>query len=184
MNLEMILEIIKNLFLGMLPETIYFTIFLVYTKNIKEEKFKIFKIICIAYIFCIMIVRLKTFYYVCFIFITYLLLKIIYKKKIELIDIFAFSISTIYLTLLSYICFYFMKSDYTNYYILFLINRILLFLPFAFRKYFHIWYNKYKSLWNRNDAKNNPIKSITIRNISLITINISIFLLNFILILI
>lgn len=174
----MLSQIILSIFLGLIPEVLYFTLFITYTKNIKEKRIKLFLLISLVYILCMFIQRYKIFYYVLFIVLIYLIMKVLYKKKTQILDVFVISIGAIYMTIVSYIGFCFFNEDLSNYYIMMLIARILLFLPFIFRKYFNILYKKYCKLWNRNDDEKRPIKSITLRNISLVTINIAIFLMN------
>ena len=132
----------------------------------------------LAYVLCVLISQYKILYYVAFIFISYLAMKLIYKEKVQIIDIFVFSICLMYLTLISFICSLFTKEDMSNYYIMLVINRITLIIPFVFKNKFNVLYNKYKSLWNRNDKIKRPIKSITLRNVSLILLNSFIFITN------
>lgn len=169
---------VVGILFGLIPEVLYFTLFLIYAKNIKEKRIKLFLLISIAYLLCIMISQYKVLYYISFIAIVYVILKILYRKKTQIIDIFVFSISTIYMTILASISFMLFTDDLSNYYILYVIARILLFVPFIFRKKFNIIYKKYCKLWNRNDKEKRPIKSITLRNVSLVVINITIFILN------
>lgn len=174
----MLLQIIISIFLCLIPEVLYFTLFITYTKNIKEKRIKLFLLISLAYILCMFIQRYKIFYYILFIVLIYLIMKVLYRKKTQIIDVFVVSIGLIYITLLSYFCYCFLNEDLSNYYFLMLIDRIILFLPFIFKKYFNKIYKEYCRLWNRNDNEERPIKSITLRNISLVTINIAIFLMN------
>lgn len=167
-----------SILLGMIPEVLYFTLFLIYTKDLKDKKFRLFGLVTIAYIICIMISQYKILYYTTFIFLIYGILKLLYKNKAQITDIFAFSVSIIYLTILSLLIY--LPKDIVQYYIILLVNRILLFIPFIFRNKFNITYKKYYSLWNRNYEKKQPVKSITLRNISLIVINCIIFIINII----
>ena len=120
----------------------------------------------------------KVIYYMLFIALVYLILKLLYKNKTQITDVFILILGQLYLSLASYIMFLFLKQDLSNYYMLYVIGRIILFLPFIFKDKFNIIYKKYYSLWNRNDNMKRPIKSITLRNISLIILNIGIFLMN------
>ena len=165
-----------SILLGMIPEVLYFTLFLIYTKGLKEKKIRLCLLIAIAYFLCLMINRFKLVYYIGFLFLIYLILKLLYKKKAQITDIFIINLSFIYIGLISYICSLFVKEDYSNYYLLCIIDKILLFVPFIFRNKFNIWYKKYYSLWNRNDSIKRPIKSITLRNLSLIGLNMFIFI--------
>lgn len=172
------LKLLLSLMLGMIPEVLFFTLFLIFTKDIKEKKVRFFILIGIAYILCIMISRFKTLYYICYIGMIYIVLKILYKNKAQITDIFIISLASIYLTLISFICSRFIMNDYESYYIMLIVNRMLLFIPFIFRESFNKIYKKYYSLWNRNDKIKRPIKSITLRNISLVILNSFIFILN------
>lgn len=176
----MIVNILLNILLGVIPETLFFTLYLIYTKNLENKKMKLFLGILIIYILCITINRFKILYYVSYIFLVVIFLKILYKEKTQIIDIFVFSISTIYLSFLGLLCSKFVNNNYIMYYIMLILNRILLFVPFIFKNKFNFLYKKYCGLWNRNDNIKRPIKSITLRNISLITLNIFIFIMNII----
>ena len=169
---------IISILFGLIPEVLYFYLFLIYVKNIKEHRVKLFIFVLICYFLCVFLIPYKTLYYVAFIALIYCSLKIIYKQKAQIIDVFTFSISTIYLSFIGFICSKVVNNDYIIYYICAIINRILLFIPFIFKNKFNILYKKYCSLWNRNYEKKQPIKSITLRNISLIILNCFIFLLN------
>lgn len=174
----MLMQLLMSIILGLLPEVLYFTLFLIYTKNIKEKRLRLGILIAVAYVLCMFIQQYKVIYYILFIALVYLILKLLYKNKAQITDVFAFSICFIYISLVSYFGYIFFEDDLSNYYIMYIIARILLFIPFIFRNKFNIIYKKYYSLWNRNDTIKRPIKSITLRNISLITINIAIFLMN------
>lgn len=164
---------IFSILFGLLPEVIYFTLFLILTKNLKEKRIKLFLLIAISYILCIMLIRYKLLLYTIFIFIVYIILKILYKDKASIIDIFTFAVSTLYLTIMSYLFYKMMVKYNANSFICYLGLRIVMFLPLIFfRNVLNKIYQKYCSLWNRNDKEKRPIKSITLRNISLIFINI------------
>jgi len=179
-TLEAIVSIVMSILFGMIPEVLFFTLFLIYTKGLKEKRMELFVGVSIIYILCIMVNRFKTLYYVSFIFLISILLKILYKNKAQIIDTFMFSISTIYLSLIGFLCSRFVNNNYCMYYIMLLLNRILLFVPFIFKDRFNALYKLYCSLWNRNDKVKKPIKSITLRNVSLSVLNIFIFIMNII----
>lgn len=167
-----------GIILGLIPEVLYFTLFLVYTKRIKEKRIKLFLSIALAYILTIFIKQYILLYYLAFIVLVYISLKFLYKEKTQIIDTFVIVYSFFYLSLVSFICFLFMKEDRSNYYILYVIDRILLYIPFIWKTKFNNLYKKYCKLWNRNDKEKRPIKSITLRNVSLIAINFIIIFMN------
>ena len=172
------LKIIISIFFGMIPEVLYFTFFLIYAKDIKQKKTKLFFGILLAYIVCLMIIDYKLIYYICFVCLIYLILKILYKEKAQITDIFLFSLSTLYLTILSFLILF--VRNQTQYIFYLILNRFLLILPSVFKDKFYKYYKKYYSLWNRNKKQKRPIKSITLRNVSLILIDIIILLVNII----
>lgn len=162
-------QILINIFLGMLPETLFFTMFLIYSKKIKEKRKSLFVLIILNYIGTGVLSTYSIYSYVLFIILQYAILKLLYKEKIEWIDAFLITISHIYLFIIAISCY----KIFGNYKIALLVNRLLLILPFIFRNKLNHFYEEYKKLWNRNS--NNKIKSITLRNISLIFLNIFIF---------
>lgn len=174
----MIAQLVLSIFLGLVPEVLYFTLFITYCKNIKEKRIRLFLFISLAYVLCMFIQKYKIFYYVLFIALIYWIMKIVYKEKTQIIDVFVIAISFTYLYLLSYILFLFVNDNLSNYYLLYILDRIFLFIPFIFYMNFNRLYKIYCKLWNRNDDEKRLIKSITLRNISLIIMNISIFILN------
>ena len=176
--MEIVVSFVMSLLLGMIPEVLFFTLLLINVKNLKNKKLKLFLLIMVSYILCIMLIRHQVLYYVIFMILIYLSLKILYKKNTQIIDVFIIGLGSIYLTLVNIICLIFVNESYIVYYSLLVINRILLFLPFIFKNKFNLLYKKYCSLWNRNDNIKRPIKSITLRNISLIALNTFVFVCN------
>lgn len=169
---------LASVLFGLIPEVLYFTLFIIYTKNIKEKRVKLYLLISIAYMICVFIQKWKVLYYISWIVLVYIAMKILYKKKVQIIDIFIISLSYLWLMGLSLVLINFAKKDFSNYTLILIIQRILLFMPFIFRNKFNVLYKKYCKLWNRNDKEKRPIKSITLRNISLILLNVFIFLMS------
>lgn len=172
------MRIILSIVLGMLPEVLYYVLFISITKNIKEKRIKLFILISIAYFLCILIQRWQILFYILWIALTYIALKLTYKKKAQIIDIFIVSLAYFWMMLLSSILMPFINKDMSNYMMIYGLQRILLFVPFIFKNKFNKIYKKYCKLWNRNDKEKRPIKSITLRNSSLILLNVFIFLMN------
>lgn len=165
------LNFIVSLFLGMIPEVAYFTLFLIFTKNLNCKRLKLLLLLAIGYVVLIMICRYKLLFYVAYIVYSYLVLKELYNSHIS--DIFTVSVASSYLTLISFTSF----KLFDNYIISYIINRLLLFIPLILvGPNINKMYKKYLSLWNRHEK--GPIKSITLRNISLVFVNIFIVLLN------
>ena len=166
------INFLVSIVLGLLPEVLYFSLFLIYTKNIKEKKLKLFMLLAIGYILLIMICRYQFIFYLAYVVYSYFVLKYLYKSQI--IDFFICSIGLTYMTIVAYVGYQILGFNYVLYYI---VARISLFSIFTFKKHFNKLYLTYRSLWNRND--NAKIKSLTIRNCSLLFINILILFFNF-----
>lgn len=164
------MNFIMSLFLGMLPEVLFLSLYIKFTKNIKGKEIKLIGLLSIGYILLIMLCRYQLIFYIVYIIYSYLITKKLYKSHIS--DIFIISIAYAYMTLISFICF----KTISNYWIGFIINKIVLFIPLLFKKYLNKFYKLYISLWNIN--KNAKIKSITLRNISLVFVNTLIITLN------
>lgn len=164
-----------SILFGLIPEVLYFTLFITYTKNIKEKRIKLFLLIVIAYFICITILQYQVLCDITLIITMYLILKLLYKNKTQIIDIFIITISYFWLLLLSFLLMNFANKDLSNYMFLYFIQRILMFSIFIFKNKFNNIYKKYCKLWNRNDNEKRIIKSITLRNLSLILLNVFIF---------
>lgn len=161
--------ILISLLLGMIPDVLYFMSFIIYAKNIKEHKLKLFIMLAIGYILLIMICRYQYIFYIAFVLYIYLIIKWLYKSQIN--DLFIIILAFMYLTIIGYI-FYVLIHDYTIYYI---VDRILLFLPLiVFKNKIRNVYLSYSKMWNRNDK--NKIKSLTIRNSALFLMNTTILI--------
>ena len=174
------MRFVMSFILGLLPETLYLTLFFICCKNIKEKRIFLFILISICYMVLILFKNYVILNYILMIFLLFGCLKILYKEKTQIIDIFIINVGLIYLTLVGFITSRFVNNSYVLYYVMYAINRILLFVPFIFKNKFNVLYKKYCSLWNRNYEKKQPIKSITLRNVSLIILNIFVFIMNII----
>lgn len=165
------MNFIISLLLGMLPEVLYLTLFLIFCKNIKQKRLKLFGLLALGYILLIMICRYQLIFYLTYIVYSYLVLKLLYKAHI--LDLFVCSIGLSYMTIISIIGYAILGSNYVIYY---LVARILLYMIFIFKNKLNILYNLYVKCWNKNS--NMKIKSITLRNISLLILNLLIIILN------
>ncbi len=168
------MNFLLSILLGLIPEIFYFTLFISILKDIKYKRIKLFVLLSLIYIIFIMIIRYELLFYILFIFAIYFILKILYKNQIQIIDIFMIMYASLYLTLLSFLIY--IPKNLTQYFICLIINRILLFIPFLFKNQIKTLYKKYCLYWNRNDDIKRPIKSITLRNISILVMNLIIFI--------
>ena len=167
-----------NISLGMLPEVLYFTVFIIYVKDIKEKRGWLFLSILISYVNCVMVLRYTLLFYFAFIFMMSGFLKMLYKESVDIIDVLVVAISTVYLTVVSTISYIFIKNDNSNYWLFYIIARVLLFVQFVFKKQYNKLYKKVRCYWNRNREREQGIKSISVRNISVMIIVILIAVVN------
>lgn len=170
------LNIILSLILGAGLDSLYYTLFILNSKNINKNKLLLFIIIFISYILLFMIVRYNMYLYLIFYIIIYITLKIIYKAQI--IDYFVLIISGTYYLLISIFCYYIIPV----YTVALIINKLLLFLPIVLNNTLNKIYLIYSKMWNRNYNNKMPIKSLTLRNISLVILN-SFIVINYIILL-
>ena len=121
---------ILSILLGLVPEVLYFTLFITYTKNIKEKRIKLFLLIGVAYFVCISMLQYQVLCDIVFIVVMYIILKLLYKNKTQIIDIFIITISYFWLLLLSFLLMNFANKDLSNYMLLYFIQRALMFSIF------------------------------------------------------
>ena len=171
------LEVVKNvaIFLVALPVEILFLVLGVcYSKNVKEKRVLFFILSLVSAIICSSIYQWQLWYYIFYIASMYLIMKVLYKSHIS--DLFIFMIFFAWIAITSFTTHFTVGSGVLG----LIVQRIIMFSVFALRGKFNGWYKSYRKLWNRRD--DNRIKSITLRNISLIFLNAFIVFMNFFLI--
>ena len=159
---------IISIILGLIPEFIYYYIYLTKIKELKGNNILFFILTFINYFLSMLLIRHSFIMYVVFDTIEYLILKILYKNKVCITDLFLILFIETYLLIISALCFFLIS----NYILAFIVNRILMFIPLILLNKIRLLYKRYKNMWNRNDKKKNLIKSLTLRNASLIIMNI------------
>lgn len=165
----MIINFLISLLLGMIPEVLYITAVTSYLEGIKTKRIRLFLLNSLGYIVLIMICRFELLFYIAYIIYLYWVLKLNFKTHITSF----FMISMVFSSIawVSFIC-----SFWSNYYVGYIISRVMLVILYLCRNTFYILYRKYKACWNRNTT--HKIKSITLRNCSLVFINAMIIVVN------
>lgn len=166
------LYIFISLLLGMIPDVLYYVLLITRIKNVKEKKIILFILLAAIYIVTYMIFRYNFYLYILHGILIYLSLKLLYKSKIN--DYFLVSFLYSYYFINSLSC-YFLISNYA---VALVINKIMLFVPLIFNKKLQKLYQNYNKMWNRNNKRKYPIKSITLRNTTLLVTNILIVSIN------
>ena len=155
-----------------IPEPVYFSLFLIIGKNIKEKRLLLIGIMIMQYLLLMHIFPFNVWFQLIYTFMSFVNLKVLYKEKAQVTDIFLFAIASLFLIMISAFCYGIIFITIKNYVCALIINRILMFMVLYFgRNKIKNAYKKFCSLWNRH---NNPdkIRSLTLRNISIITFNL------------
>jgi hypothetical protein len=164
-----------QLFLGQIPEAIYFALFMIFTKKLKEKRILFIILLTLEYILLLRIMPFSIYAHIGFFVMTYIIMKILYKEKSQIIDVFTLSIASIILMISSMICY---LTFSFNTMLATIINRIVIFI-FLFTINYKL--NKiqgfYKKIWNRNKNKT-KIKSTTFRSINVVIFNIMFYVIN------
>lgn len=161
-----------------LLEPIYFSLFLIIGKDLKNKRILLTCIMIFEYIMLKQFIHFNVAFQFIYTFMSFVNLKVLYREKAQITDIFLFAIASIILIVLSIFTYMTSKITYDNYFISLIINRILLFLfLYLSRNKIRKLYKKFYSHWNRH---NNPkaIKSLTLRNISIIIFNLMFWVIN------
>lgn len=164
---------------GRVAEAIYFSLFMIFAKRLKEKKI-LFTVLMIAeYLILYACFPYDMKFQISYTFISYIILKILYKDKAQITDIFTFTISSIILIIISFVSYFIVWGTIKNYLIAVIINRLFLiiFLVITHKKLYNIQ-KLYKKLWNRQDNKKYKIKSTTFRAVNVVVFNLLFFIIN------
>lgn len=170
------LNFVISLILGAGLDTLYYYLYIKNIKEIKNKRFLLFISIFIGYVTINMILRYNFYLYIVFYVYLFIVIHIFEKGKVT--DFFLILFIDVYFLLMSLLCYMIIP----NYIVALIINKILLFVPLIKKRNLINLYKKYNVLWNRNKQVKQPIKSLTLRNVSLLILNISILLVDIILI--
>ena len=115
-------------------------------------------------------------FHILYTIMTFITMKVLYKEKTQIIDVFTFGIASIGLIITSAISFLLFRP---NMLVVAISNRIILFiLLFLLRKYLPKIEAVYKKLWNRNDSVDKKIKSTTFRSLNIVVFNLMFYVIN------
>lgn len=166
-----------NIILCAIPETLYFSLFMIFTKNIKTKRILLCLLMFIQYAILMLVLPYNIWFHIIYTFMTFVILKMLYKEKALITDIFVFTLSSIILIAISFVVYVSIMNFLNNYIVAYIIQRILLFVVvFLLKNKLNKWYNKFNSLWNRK--KKQKIRSLTVRNITVIVFNLMFYIIN------
>lgn len=164
-----------ELILGQIPEAIFFSLFMIYAKGIKEKRVLFTVLMVVEYLLLKYNFKYSWLFQIAYMIITFLTLKLLYRNKSQIIDIFTFTIANIILIISSALCFY---ICFQNVVIATLVNRILIFSLIFLLKNKLINIKKfYKKIWNR-ETNTIKIKTTTFRSINIIILNFVFYIIN------
>lgn len=161
-----------------IPEPVYFSLFLIIGKNIKEKRLLLTGIMIVQYLLLMHIFPFNVWFQLIYTFMSFVNLKVLYKEKAQVTDLFLFAIASLILILTSAFCYGIIYITIRKYIWVLITNRILIFILLYFGKNkIRSLYKKFCSLWNRHNNPN-KIRSLTLRNISIITFNLMFWFIN------
>lgn len=166
-----------ELLMGKIPEAIFCALFIIVNKEIKEKRFIFTILMIVEYLLLKYALPYNSWFQILYVVLTYLTLKIIYKDKSQITDIFIMVLAYIVIIITGALCYYLFSKN-INVIIANAINKFIMFLIlFIMYKKNLIFQNLYKKLWNKSDKKH-KIKSTTFRSINLVLLNIIFVIIN------
>ena len=165
------MEIIASILFGLLPESIYFALFFIFAKKIESKRWLLFGLIFAVNLILSAFFAFSVWYHFLFIFLMYGILWLLYRA--EFIDIFVVTSASFILAVLGFACYFLIP----NYWVAAIINRAGMFaFLFLTRNKLNSWYMIYRRAWNRRPGA--KVKSITVRNISMVLLNLMLYALS------
>lgn len=165
-----------EILLGQIPEAIYFALFMIFTKRLDKKRGLFITLMVTEYVLLLNVLPFSTWSHILYFVVSYIILKILYKEKSQITDIFTLGIASLIMICVN-IPIYFIF--YNNYMLAVILDRVLLLtLLFIGKTNLYKIQNIYKLLWNRNDSIHKRIKSTTFRCVNLVTFNIMFYIIN------
>lgn len=157
-----------SILFGVVPEAIFLALLFIMAKDIRSKRLALCAGFIVANVTLSTLLLFSVWLHIAVFAGLYIVAKAICDA--ELSDVFVLACGVMIIAITSVICYF----GIPNYWIAFVTNRILLFIILILaRKQCNPAYSKYRHLWNRRD--DGKIKSITLRNISLISLNLLLY---------
>ena len=166
----------SELLLGQIPEAIYFSLFLIFTKELKTKRILFVIVMILEYVLSLNIQIFSTWSHIIYTILVFITLKVLYKEKAQITDVFTFGISSVILMVISVVSYFlFLQNDV----LAVIINRILTIItPILLRNKLSVIEDTYKKFWNKRNNNGKIIKSTTFRSVSLIVFNTMFYIIN------
>lgn len=170
---------ILEILFGQVPEAIYFSLFIILAKEIKNKRILFTSIMIFEYLALKQFINYDVAFQFIYTFMVFVNLKVLYKEKALITDIFVFMLASLILIVISFISYMITYITIGEYYVAVILNRLLLVaVLIVFKNRLPEFYKSYKFFWNRHKDKPAKIKSLTLRNISVILFNLMFYIIN------
>ena len=165
-----------NILLGLIPEAIYFSLFIIFTKDYKKNRILFAILLTLGYIALKQIFPVNVYCQVCYILYVPFIMWLTNREKFHISDIFVMNWASVSLIALTLPCLpiFLLLNNYVVFYIA--VRLLMIIFLVCFKNKLRSFYKWIIPQWNRNREKPNPIKALTIRNICVFTLNITIFI--------
>lgn len=169
-----------QLLLGQIPEAVYFALFLIFTKRLKTHRLIFCILVLIEYLLLVNLFPFNLWFHIGLTILIYLSLKVIYKNRAQITDIFTFGISSVLLIIVSIVNYLiFCKLLNVNFVVSAVTQKLILFaLLLCLKPKLYNIQKLYKRLWNRNDKLPKKMKTTTFRAINVVVFNTTFYIIN------
>ena len=168
-----------QLLLGQIPEAIFFALFMIYAKGLKEKRFLFTLLMVVEYLLTKYSFQYNWMFHITYMISVFLTLKLLYKEKSQVTDVFILLISYVFLGFFSIFSVIVGKFIFGSIMLANIICKIIIFsFIFIFNNKLIIIQNIYKNLWNRNDKQSKKIKTTTFRALNVVVFNLLFAMLN------
>lgn len=103
-----------ELFLGQIPEAIYFALFLIFTKSLKTKRTVFVTLMILAYVILKQFIHFNVWFQVDYTILTFCILKFLYKEHAQVTDVFTFGLASLWLIFISFISYVLISFITTN----------------------------------------------------------------------
>lgn len=168
-----------QLLIGQIPEAIFFALFMIFTKRLKEKRILYIVLMTLEYILLYKVFPYNVCFQIIYTFLSYLILKLLYKEKSQITDIFTFTIASIFMIITSALMYFIAYFTFKNIAICTFIHKIVIFTAlFWLRDKLYNIQRLYKKFWNKDIKRKSKIKSTTFRAINVVVFNIMFYVIN------
>ena len=164
-----------EIFLGQIPEAIFLALFMIFAKALQKKRVLYVAIMVVEYVLLLNIFPYNWYFHISLTVMTFLTLKVLYREKSQVTDIFILLIAYLVLMVTSAICFMICGG---NALIATILNRVIIFgLLFYFRNKLYSIQKLYKKFWNRSNEPK-AMKSTTFRSLNIVIFNVMFVIFN------